>query len=267
MDDLHITLIQSDIFWEDSLKNIEHFGSMIDALPVPTELIVLPEMFNTGFSTDPHRCAEMTDGPAIGFLREKSAEGNRMIVGSIMTGEGGSCFNRLICMRPDGTFDQYDKRHLFRLSEEYNTMKSGRTKTIVNWRGWNILPLVCYDLRFPVWSRNTWSNGNYAYDILLYVANWPKSRSNIWKSLLIARAIENQCYVIGVNWRQQMKKNRLFFKQVFPRTNSGISGYHIRLHLIGIILQSNYKTSSCLNYLLSLLLLTRSATLAVALNR
>ena len=199
MEDLHITLIQSDIFWEDSLKNIEHFGSIIDALPVPTDLIVLPEMFNTGFSTDPYRCAETTDGPAIGFLREKAAGGARMIVGSIMTGEGGSCFNRLICMRPDGIYDQYDKRHLFRLSEEYKTMKSGRTKTIVNWRGWNILPLVCYDLRFPVWSRNTWSNGNYAYDILLYVANWPKSRSNIWKSLLIARAIENQCYVLGVN--------------------------------------------------------------------
>ena len=122
-----------------------------------------------------------------------------MIAGSIMFEEGAAFFNRLICMRPDGTFHQYDKRHLFRLSEEYKTMKSGRTKTIVNWKGWNILPLVCYDLRFPVWSRNTWDNGSCAYDVLLYVANWPKSRSYIWKSLLIARAIENQCYVIGVN--------------------------------------------------------------------
>ena len=199
MEDLHITLIQSDISWEDTMTNIGHFGTIIDALPTPTDLIVLPEMFNTGFSINPGRCAEKADGAATGFMREKSALGNRMIAGSIMTGEGTSFFNRLICMRPDGTYDQYDKRHLFRLSEEYTTMKSGRAKTIVDWRGWNILPLVCYDLRFPVWSRNTWENGSCAYDILLYVANWPKSRAGIWKSLLIARAIENQCYVIGVN--------------------------------------------------------------------
>jgi len=199
MPDLHITLIQSDIYWEDSSKNIEHFGGVINTLSTPTDLIVLPEMFNTGFSIDPHKCAETTDGPAIAFMRQRAAGGNRMSLGSIMIEEGGSFFNRLICMRPDGTFDQYDKRHLFRLSEEYNIMKSGRTKTIVPWNGWNILPLVCYDLRFPVWSRNTWSNGSYAYDILLYVANWPKSRSGIWKALLVARAIENQCYVIGVN--------------------------------------------------------------------
>jgi omega-amidase len=199
MPDLHITLIQSHIFWEDSFKNIEHFGGVIDTLSSPTDLIVLPEMFNTGFSINPTRCAETTDGPAIGFLRKKSAGGNRMIVGSIMVEEGSSFFNRLICMLPDGTFVQYDKRHLFRLSEESNIMKNGRARTIVNWKGWNILPLVCYDLRFPVWSRNTWNNGSYAYDLLLYVANWPKSRSGIWKSLLIARAIENQCYVIGLN--------------------------------------------------------------------
>jgi omega-amidase len=199
MPELHITLIQSDIFWEESLKNIEHFGRLVDSLSTPTDLIVLPEMFNTGFSIDPQRCAETADGQAIAFMRQKTAGADRMILGSIMIEEGSSFFNRLICMRPDGTYDQYDKRHLFRLSEEYKTMKSGRAKTIVNWRGWNILPLVCYDLRFPVWSRNTWRNGSYAYDVLLYVANWPKSRSGIWKSLLIARAIENQCYVIGVN--------------------------------------------------------------------
>jgi len=199
MYDLHITLIQSDIFWEDPVKNIEQFGTMIDAISTPTDLIVLPEMFNTGFSINPHRCAETANGPAIGFMREKSAGGDLMIMGSIMVEERASCFNRLICMRPDGFSDHYDKRHLFRLSEEYKTMKGGRAKTIVNWRGWKILPLVCYDLRFPVWSRNTWENGSFAYDVLLYVANWPKSRSSIWKSLLIARAIENQCYVIGVN--------------------------------------------------------------------
>ena len=199
MEDLHITLIQSDISWEEPMKNIKHFGIMIDRLSKPTDLVVLPEMFNTGFSMNPQKCAETSDGSSMAFMREKSATGGMMIAGSILFREGTSFFNRLICMCPDGTFDQYDKRHLFRLSEEYNIMKSGRAKTIVSWRGWNMLPLVCYDLRFPVWSRNTWENGRYAYDILLYVANWPKSHSNIWKSLLIARAIENQCYVIGVN--------------------------------------------------------------------
>jgi omega-amidase len=199
MEDLHITLIQSDIFWEDAIKNIEYFGSVIDAMSIPTDLIVLPEMFNTGFSISPQKCAETTNGPAMDFMREKASSKNLMIIGSIMTEDQGVYFNRLICMPPVGNFDKYDKRHLFRLSEEYKIMKSGRTKTIVNWKGWKILPLVCYDLRFPVWSRNTWKNGSYAYDILLYVANWPKSRSDIWKALLIARAIENQCYVIGVN--------------------------------------------------------------------
>jgi omega-amidase len=199
MEDLHITLIQSDISWEDAMKNIQHFGTLIDAISSQTDLIVLPEMFNTGFSINPLRCAETTEGPTVGFMREKSQSRNIMVIGSILIEERGSYFNRLICMRPDGTFNKYDKRHLFRLSEEFRIMKSGRAKTIVNWQGWNILPLVCYDLRFPVWSRNTWENNTYAYDVLLYVANWPKSRSSTWKSLLIARAIENQCYVIGVN--------------------------------------------------------------------
>jgi omega-amidase len=191
MSDLHITLIQSDISWEDPVKNIEHFGRKIDEIQTPTDLVVLPEMFSTGFSTNPHRCAETTDGAATGLMREKSAQGNLMIMGSILVEERGAYFNRLICMRPDGTFSKYDKRHLFRLSDEYKIMKSGKEKTIVNWRGWNILPLVCYDLRFPVWSKNTWKDGIYEYDILLYVANWPGSRSPIWKSLLMARAIEN----------------------------------------------------------------------------
>jgi predicted amidohydrolase len=199
MNDLHITLIQSDIFWEDATKNNEHFGQVIDALPTHADLIILPEMFNTGFSVNPGRCAEKTGGPTMDFMKQRSAEWNCMISGSIMIAEEDSFFNRLICMRPDGNYDQYDKRHLFRLSEEYRIMKSGREKKIVNLKSWNILPLVCYDLRFPVWSRNTWMDGIYEFDILIYVANWPKSRGSIWQSLLIARAIENQCYVIGVN--------------------------------------------------------------------
>jgi len=199
MPDLHVTLVQSDISWEDPEKNLGHFGRLIDDIPGPTDLIVLPEMFNTGFSDHVKKCAESMDGPAIAFLRERSAGKNCMIMASVLIEEGGYYFNRLICMRPDGLFSQYDKRHLFRLSNEYKIMKGGREKIIVNWKGWNILPLVCYDLRFPVWSKNTWQNGKYEYDILVYVANWPASRSSVWKSLLHARAIENLSYVIGVN--------------------------------------------------------------------
>jgi omega-amidase len=199
MADLHVTLIQSDISWEDPVKNLGHFGKLIDTIPTHTDLIVLPEMFNTGFSINPNKCAESVDGPAVDFLREKSSANNCMIMASVLTDEEGSYYNRLICMQPDGNYHQYDKRHLFRLSNEYKIMKRGREKVIVRWKGWNILPLVCYDLRFPLWSRNKWKEGFYEYDILLYVANWPGSRSSVWKSLLTARAIENQCYVIGVN--------------------------------------------------------------------
>ena len=199
MNDLHITLIQSDISWENPEENIRNFGSLVDKLPSPTDLIILPEMFNTGFSINPSKCAETSDGPTILFLKEKSSEKNCMIAGSLLMREGDAYFNRLVCMYPGSSWAQYDKRHLFRLSEEYRILKGGSEKVIVNRKGWNILPLVCYDLRFPVWSRNRWQNGSYDYDILVYCANWPKSRIHIWKSLLTARAIENQCYVIGVN--------------------------------------------------------------------
>ena len=199
MNDLHVTLIQSDIFWEDNEKNLEHFGSLIDDIRYPTDLIILPEMFSTGFSVNTLKCAESLKGSSVTFLREKSSARNCLIIAGVLIGEEGSFFNRVICMQPDGNYQKYDKRHLFRLSNEYKIMKGGCEKIIVKWKGWNILPLVCYDLRFPVWSRNRWTEGSYEYDILLYVANWPASRTSAWKSLLIARAIENQCYVLAVN--------------------------------------------------------------------
>ena len=186
MDKLHITLIQSDIYWEDSQKNLARFRKMIDEIQEPTDLILLPEMFNTGFSTDPARCAETMDGQAISFLREKAQKGKCLIAGSILISENGSQFNRLIAMFPDGSFEQYDKRHLFRLSDEHKVMSAGKKKIIVNWKGWKILLLICYDLRFPVWSKNRWKEGEFEYDLLIYVANWPESRSKLWKSLLIA---------------------------------------------------------------------------------
>ena len=199
MPDLHVTLIQSDISWEDPAENLEHFGKLINEIPMPTDLVILPEMFNTGFSMNPDKCAESMDGPTMAFLRDKAAGNDFMIAGSVLIEERGLFFNRLIFMQPDGIFFQYDKRHLFRLGNEHKVMTSGTEKTIIQQKGWNLLPLVCYDLRFPVWCRNTWKDGAFGYDVLVFVANWPGTRLSNWRSLLVSRAIDNQCYVIGVN--------------------------------------------------------------------
>jgi omega-amidase len=197
--DLNIVLLQSDIFWEDAGKNLAHFSDLINEIREPVDLVVLPEMFNTGFTTNTSRCAEIMDGPSMHFIKETAGKMNSTIIGSLLIVEGSGFYNRLVCMFSDGTFLTYDKRHLFRLSEEYKVMRSGSSKIIVQKDDWHFLPLVCYDLRFPVWSRNSYRNGKYEYDFLVYPSNWPQSRANVWKSLLIARAIENQAYVIGVN--------------------------------------------------------------------
>jgi predicted amidohydrolase len=197
--DLNIILLQSDIFWEDIEKNIAHFSGMVNEIHEETDLIVLPEMFSTGFTTNTVKCGETMTGTAMNFLKETAMKKNCLVIGSLLIGEETSFYNRLVCMSPDGTFQTYDKRHLFRLSEEYKVMNSGSGKTIIQKGGWKFLPLVCYDLRFPVWSKNTFSHGKHEYDFLVYPSNWPQSRSHVWKPLLIARAIENQAYVIGVN--------------------------------------------------------------------
>jgi len=199
MNDLKITLIQSDVFWEDSLKNLTNYRKMIGKLQEPTDMIILPEMFNTGFSMHPDRCAETMDGPAMQFLKEIASGEKCMIIGSILIKEKDSFYNRLVAMHPDGSFQSYDKRHLFILTDEYKVMSGGSVRIIINWKGWKILPLICYDLRFPVWSRNSWCNGEYEYDLLVYPSNWPASRSYIFKSLLVARAIENVAFATGVN--------------------------------------------------------------------
>jgi predicted amidohydrolase len=172
---------------------------MINELQEPTDMIILPEMFNTGFSMHPDRCAETMHGPSMQFLREIASGEGCMIIGSILIREKGSYYNRLMTMYPDGSFQCYDKRHLFILKDEYKLMKGGMDRIIINWKGWNILPLICFDLRFPVWSRNTWRDGEYEYDLLVYPSNWPASRAHVFKSLLIARAIENVAFVAGVN--------------------------------------------------------------------
>ena len=195
--DLKITLIQSSLFWENKVKNIEQFSRKVDSVKTPTDLIILPEMFTTGFSMNTKNLAESITGDTVSWMKKKAAEKNCAITGSFICEENGKYFNRLVWMRADGTYSIYDKRHLFRMGDENNNYSSGDKKLLVELNGWKICPLICYDLRFPIWSRN--DNGENKYDLLIYVANWPESRAHAWKTLLLARAIENQCYVAGVN--------------------------------------------------------------------
>jgi predicted amidohydrolase len=199
MHDLRVTLIQPDLFWEERQKNLEQFDRLINSVAGGSDLVLLPETFNTGFSINPSLCAESMDGPTMQFLRNKSREKDIVIMATLLICEGEDCYNRLVCMHPDGHYETYDKRHLFRLSEEYKIFRGGKQKLIVEVKGWKISPIICYDLRFPVWSKNTWKEGKYGYDLLVCLANWPASRAHVWKTLLVARAMENQAYVAGVN--------------------------------------------------------------------
>ena len=172
----------------------------INALQEPTHVVILPEMFSTGFSMKPAALAETMDGETVQWMKRMAIQKKIILTGSVIIEEGGRFFNRLIWMQPDGNYGYYDKRHLFAYAEEDKYFSPGTQRLIASVNGWRINLLVCYDLRFPVWSRQA-SNGTEEaeYDVLIYVANWPERRSTAWKTLLRARAIENQCYVIGVN--------------------------------------------------------------------
>lgn len=199
MQDLTITILQSDLVWEEIDTNLNNFEIKLSGIKHRQDLIILPEMFNSGFSVNPENFAEKPDGKTTQWLKKQAAEKKCVITGSIAIKENGQYYNRLIWMKPDGTYHSYDKRHLFRMAEENKVFSGGKNKIITEIKGWKILPLVCYDLRFPVWSKNTYRNNSYEYDLLIIIANWPKSRNHVWKTLLKARAIENLCYVAGVN--------------------------------------------------------------------
>ncbi len=199
MQDLNIALIQADLAWEDIPGNLEAFESRIESVDPGTHLVVLPEMFSTGFSMDVEALAETPDGRAMEWLRKKAAERGCVVAGSILTRDAGKYYNRFTWMRPDGTHDHYDKRHLFSMGGEDRTMAAGNRLTIVELNDWKACLQVCYDLRFPVWSRNTYDDGQHAYDLLIYVSNWPEARKKAYQALLPARAIENQAYVVWVN--------------------------------------------------------------------
>lgn len=194
MSDLTVTLVQSALHWHDPDANRAMFTRKLAALAGATDLVVLPEMFATGFTMDAAANAETMDGPSVAWMKEQAARLGAVVTGSLIIGEQGHYYNRLIWMRPDGSFEHYDKRHLFRMADEHLHYTAGERRLIVELDGWRICPQVCYDLRFPVWSRN-----RNDYDLLLYVANWPERRAPHWRALAVARAIENLACVVAVN--------------------------------------------------------------------
>ena len=200
MSTLTLTLLQADLRWEDKEANLRRLGAMIDDIQERTEVIVLPEMFSTGFSMDVERLAEPMDGPTVEWLRKTSGEKRAALTGSFIAKDGDDYYNRLVWMLPNGQYGVYDKRHLFGYADEDQHYSPGDKRLIASIKGWKLNLLVCYDLRFPVWARNRLdAAGQPEYDVLVYVANWPERRSLAWTSLLQARAVENQCYVVGVN--------------------------------------------------------------------
>ena len=200
MSGLTVTLIQASLAWEDTPANLRHLGALIDKITEPTEVVVLPEMFATGFSMSPEKCAQPMTGAAVNWMRETAAKKKIILTGSLAMEENGQFYNRLVWMLPNGTAGIYDKKHLFHYAGEGEHYSPGNKRLIASVNGWKVNLLVCYDLRFPVWSRNSLGKGGRPlYDLLVYVANWPERRIQAWKTLLQARAIENQCYVVGVN--------------------------------------------------------------------
>ncbi len=200
---MRVTLVQTALHWENPAANLDMFRQKLAPLAGQTDLVVLPEMFSTGFSMQAAALAEPMEGHTVGWMRETAQLLGAAVTGSFICAEGGAYFNRLVWMFPDGRCQWYDKRHLFGLTGEDSAYTAGKKKLVVEWLGWRICPLICYDLRFPAWSRNQAGNAgakkNSVYDLLIFVANWPERRSHHWRSLLTARSIENQCFTVGVN--------------------------------------------------------------------
>lgn len=191
---LKVVLIQADLVWENPRQNRLNFTKKIDQINEDVDMVILPEMFTSGFTMNASAVAETMDGETVLWMKDLASKRNIAIVGSLVISEAGNFHNRLLFVEPSGVITHYDKRHTFTLVGEDDIYSAGKEKIIVEYKGWKICPLICYDLRFPVWARNIED-----YDVLIYVANWPKPRVSAWDALLKARAIENMCYCIGVN--------------------------------------------------------------------
>lgn len=199
MQPITLTIIQTNLHWEDKAANLKMLEEKISSIKEKTEIVVLPEMFSTGFSMKPEILAETMDGTTVQWMKRVAAEKKVILTGSAIIEEDKKYYNRLIWMLPDGQFGVYDKRHRFAFAGEDRHYTAGTKRLIASVKGWKINLQVCYDLRFPVWARQSPAENKPEYDVLIYVANWPERRNHAWKTLLQARAIENQCYVIGVN--------------------------------------------------------------------
>ncbi|HEX7813809.1 amidohydrolase [Dyella sp.] len=202
MQALTVSLVQGATRWHDAPANRDYYGGLVRSIGSGSDLIVLPETFLSGFSNDTQASAETMDGEGVAWMRALAQEVGAVLCGSLAIREDGTVYNRLIWARPDGSFEQYDKRHLFRMAGEHKRYGGGNKRLVVDLKGWRILPQVCYDLRFPVWLRNRrleQSEGGMDYDLSIFVANWPAPRRQPWRTLLRARAIENLSYVIGLN--------------------------------------------------------------------
>ncbi len=193
---LRVSLVQQPIAWQQPEHNREHFGRLLAPLAGDTDLVVLPEMFPTGFSMEATKLAEHVDGPTTRWMRSLARRLDAAVTGSVITAEGDGHYNRMLWVTPDAEPKHYDKRHLFRMAQEHHHFSSGNQALVVEWRGFRICPLVCYDLRFPVFARR---RPELEYDMLVYAANWSAVRQHAWVTLLKARAIENQAFVAGVN--------------------------------------------------------------------
>lgn len=193
-ENLRIAVLQVDLAWENVIKNLDIFSEKLEQIQGDVDLIILPEMFSTGFSMNAEELAEPPEGPALQWMQKVARQRNAAVTGSLIVKDEGNYYNRLYFVFPDATYKTYDKRHTFTLAREDETYTAGDKRLIVEYKGWKICPLICYDLRFPVWSRNTEN-----YDLLIYVANWPETRIHAWDVLLQARAIENMSWCVGVN--------------------------------------------------------------------
>lgn len=188
------TIIQTGLAWEDKQANLKHISTLMEGVEKGTDLVVLPEMFTTAFSMNPSLLAEDMTGPAVMWMKEKASSGGFAVCGSLIISENEKYFNRMLFVTPEGDIAAYDKRHLHSMSGEHTVYSRGNKRVVYNYRKFSFNLQVCYDLRFPVWSRNRGDT-----DVIIYSANWPDVRGHVWRSLLVARAIENQVYVIGVN--------------------------------------------------------------------